>query len=134
MTFYPKDSHNTDVADGAIRWDGAAFEGRIGGAWVPLGGGGSAKTVARKTTDYDVLVGDANGTVIEMNAGATATTVELEASPADNRNLTIVNFGSGVVTVDPNGNDINGSGDDIYLGQYDSIELIFNATDEWIII
>jgi hypothetical protein len=134
MTFYPKDSHNTDVADGAIRWDGAAFEGRVGGAWAPLGGGGSSKTISRQAASYDVLVGDANGTVFEMSAGATPTTLKLEAAPADNRNLTVVNFGSGVVTVDRNTNNINGVAEDQYLGQYDSIELIYNATDKWLII
>jgi hypothetical protein len=62
MTFYPKGSSNTDVADGAIRWTGAAFEQRIGGAWTAFGGG--ATSINGLTDGYtdaadNVLMGDA---------------------------------------------------------------------------
>ena len=134
MTLLVKDSLNTDVPDGAIRYNTSKLQVRVGGAWTDVGSGtGGSKTVSRKTDTYAVQASDANGTVFEMNA-ATAKEFTLEAAPADNRNLTFKSMGVGVCTINRNGNNIDGAAVDVLLGQYDSVELIYNATDKWMII
>jgi hypothetical protein len=133
MSLLVKDCADTAAANGTVRVHSDAFELRVGGAWTGVGGGGGSKTVSRKTDTYAVQAADANGTVFEMNAAA-AKEFTLEAAPADNRNLTFKSMGAGVVTINRNGINIDGVAADLYLGQYDSVELIYNATDKWMII
>ena len=93
---------------------------------LPVAGGSTTVT-----TTYQVLSTDQ---IIYVDSTAGAFTITLEASPATNRVLTIIdsvgNCGADTVTIDGNGNNINGSATGLITSNNEAWNLIYNGT-QW---
>tara|TARA_R110001599_G_scaffold242885_2_gene442632 strand:+ start:728 stop:1945 length:1218 start_codon:yes stop_codon:yes gene_type:complete len=96
---------------------------------APVAGGSTTVT-----TTYQVLSTDQR---IYVDSSAGAFTITLEASPATNRELEIIdsvgNCGTDTVTIAGNGNNIIGFSNYLNTQDYESIRLIFNGT-QWNLI
>jgi hypothetical protein len=75
--------------------------------------------VAAKTANYTIASGDSGA---EFTFNGTSLTAKLPATaPAEPWMVTIINLASTALTVDPNGNTLNGSSSTITLSQNQSI-------------
>lgn len=107
----------SSTATTITQWAGAVFEHKGSNVWRvvasmsttgPTGPTGLGfGSVVAKTTSYTILTGD-NGSVLTFTG--TGLTASLPASaPASPWMVTVINLGSGTLTVAPNGRTLNGS-------------------------
>jgi len=84
-----------------------------------------------KSAAYTLTATDVN---ITADAAGGAFSLDLVASPSDGQTYFIrrVNGGANVVTIDGNGDNINGAATLALNAQYESVILVYNSTDgEW---
>ena len=85
------------------------------------------RTVTTKTASYNPAV---TGDIVLMNGTYTVT---LPASPSANDIFNVKNIGTGVVTVARNGNNIDGVASDITLYQNESICIVSDGSNYFLI-
>lgn len=71
-----------------------------------------------QTATYQVLAGDFSAckTITVASGTGTITLVASTSQPANGQSIQIINYGTGVVTVAPSGQNINGSGSNLTIG------------------
>lgn len=97
-------------------------------AELATAGGGWNPTVTTQTGTYTAVDGD----VVICNS-TTAFTVTLPLATTANRRIVIKNINTGTVTVDGNGSETIDDQLSVTLAQYDSITVISDGTEWWII-
>lgn len=85
------------------------------------------RTVTTKTADYNPAV---NRDIVLMNGTYTVT---LPGSPSANDIIDVKNIGSGTVTIARNGNNIDGSAADITLSQNESVCIVSDGNNYFLI-
>ena len=83
------------------------------------------RAVTTKTAAYNPAV---NGDIVLMNGTYTVT---LNGSPSADDIVDVKNIGTGTVTIDGNGNNIDGSATLVLYGQYESVSLVNDGTNWW---
>ena len=92
-----------------------------------VGLAGDIVEVAIKTSNYTVTGSDEN---IVCDTSGSAFTVELLASPETGRTYTVILETAGnILTIDGNGNNINGSPSITLVSAYDAVELLYNGVN-----
>ena len=83
------------------------------------------RVVTTKTAAYNPAV---NRDIILMNGTYTVT---LNGSPSADDIVDVKNIGTGTVTIDGNGNNIDGSATLVLYGLYESVSLVNDGTNWW---
>jgi len=85
------------------------------------------RAVTTKTAAYNPAV---NRDIVLMNGTYTVT---LNGSPVLDDTVDVKNIGTGTVTIDGNGNNIDNSATLVLYGQNESVSLVFDGSNWWII-
>ena len=113
------DTHRIKVGDGVTPWSSLPYADAQSAANVPL---------TAVTGDYDVLTDD-----VVVLATGTLTVSLPDAYEAPGRSVTVKNSGTGTVTVYTAYNGIDTEGASVALQPWESLSLVSDGADTWMV-